>query len=269
MIEKNPALELVEVFMVDDSNEGGSYKYKGNIYQIEQYKAESLEKEGSGIVISVPEIDTLKQKINTLAGKLQDDIDKVRDNHRLSPEGKKEDAEEILKKHQLEADQIQETYTQKIADLKKKELEKLQQVPTDAKLSVDEARTQAGMFRSELSMIDNFDESVEFIKTRIDVLDKNVIRELFAQFIEIKKELEEKQERSSVYSDTANAYSRMVHKGEINKIYELLKDAMYGPGQAQSANKYKLLSALEQQRNDIRFDYSMKVTAIKRAYGIE
>lgn len=269
MIEKHPKLELVEVFMIDEDSYGGSPKYKGNIYQIEKFKAEDFEKNGTGIIIDVPEINVFQKRIDSLAQKLQDEVDKVNHNARLSPQGKREDVTELLNKYQVEADEIQEAYKQKLAFLKRYELENLQKAPTGAKLSLDEARTQAGIFRSELSMIDDYDESVGFINTRIGALDVNVNRELLAQFSEIKKELEEKGESRETYSSTANAYAQIVRKQQIQELYGKLKEATYGPGQAKSANKYDMLSAIEKQRGDIRFDYGTKVTAIKSAHGIQ
>lgn len=261
-------IKYVEVYMLDYSNEGQSVKYEGNIYTVTNYEAEHLI--GNGKAVETSSIKTYREslsKADELTQKLQDDYDKINKSERLSSQGKKEDVEKLLADYQVKADLLQTDFTDKLTVLEKAEQTKLHQAPSNSKIDSGEAKTQAGIIKGEVAMIESFPDAVALITQRQSTMDPLVARELLADFATIKRELEEKLDPREAYASARGGISA-TKRVKIADLHEALKQTAYGPEQAKASERVKLIGAIRQQRGNIISDFERTVMTMKRAHGI-
>ena len=260
--------KYVEVLITEGTNIGRSYKYEGNIYLVTSYEADRLLEEGKAVeTSSIKTYRESRAKADDLTQKLQDDYDKINKSERLSPQGKKEDVEKLLADYQVKADMLQAEFTDKLSIIEKAEQTKLHQAPSNSKIDSGEAKTQAGIIKGELAMIESFPDAVALITQRQSTMDPLVARELLADFVTIKRELEEKLDPREAYTSAKGGISA-TKRVQIADLHEALKQTAYGPEQAKASERVKLIGAIRQQRGNITSYYERTVMTMKRAHGI-
>lgn len=254
--EQDPNLQPVEVFMTGQESNGGQARYAGNIYTVPKYEADKYAANGSAEVVDVPTIKRQYAKIDALENQLQAAVDEIKNNKRLSNDGKREDIALLVRQYEAAADEIQEDYAREVATLKASEFEKsTKYAQSDTKLDSYEIRTQAGLVTAKASMLPSFEASVDAITERVTTMDSAVARELMAQFASIKSDLEGKRRGK-------DALGRHRESQAIKSLYDALEAAALSPTQKKARDKHRLLEAIEQQKSDVRTKFKQKTRAI-------
>lgn len=240
--ESDPSLQDVEVFITQGTNSSGRYFAEGNIYSMKRYEADKLQSEATAEIVDVAPLKATMTRMDTLTSQLQEAVQKVHKNERLSPAGKREDIDLLLNQYQAAADEIQEKYASELDKLRASELANTTKFIEDAKMVPYEIRTQAGLVVANVTMAQSFAESMRILSDKVATMDRAVARELLAQFVEIKRDLESKRKGNDVLS-------RSRESREMLEVYEKLEDAVLSPEQKKAKGKYRMLEAIAQQRS--------------------
>lgn len=257
--EEDPAMQYVDVFMVNDDTNGPGIKQAGHVYTVRQYEAESMATKGTAVAVDIAPLKLTREKMDNLTKQLQEAANKVKNNDRLSDIGRREEIQQLVGQYEAAAESLQEQYVNELEALKQAELSKSQFFNGTSKIDPYEARTQAGLLKSAVSVAPTVEASIEAIKSKLPSLDIAVARELLAQFSDIKRDIEAKKTGTGV---VANATSSRL----IRELYTELEKATTTPEQAQASAKHKMLEALARERGDIRTTFKQTTRSLLRMY---
>ncbi|MEI3606901.1 hypothetical protein SPD48_14450 [Pseudogracilibacillus sp. SE30717A] len=249
----NEEVKYIEVFVLEDFNDRGNSMSKGLIYEIEKSYAEMYINEGKVIEVKNTKLDRIKKDVEDLYYKLQSDIKSIKENPRLSEQAKEEDIEALELVFQAESESLQELYTKQIENLIQDLEREINELPSNIG-DIHSARTQAGIITASLVVENEFLSAVDSLKQQIRVIDNLVARELLANFLNIKTELDTKMKGDSITEKTREGL-------EIREIYDMLLDKSYTEEQKRKKVELDLLYAIQRHSSNI-LDTSFRIREI-------
>jgi hypothetical protein len=233
-------MKYVDVYMINSVSDGRGRKDMGLIYTVEEHYAKDLEKNGNAKIVDYKPLNKYADEVEKLAEEYKKKRTEILNDKRLTDEAKKDDIKELLEEYKQKVDLAQAGYIKELERMLAAEKQKL----SDIKLKEgynEKARLQAGIVKSEVSMAPNFTTAIETLQDDTVVFDRDVAKELLAQFYDIKKTLEEK----------GSNIEPVLRSITISRTYESLKEKAKDEQQAKASLEYKILSAVNKYRSDI------------------
>lgn len=251
-------MNYIDVYMTESDSTRGQLYSAGYIYHVEDHIAKQFEEEGKGRVINYSSLNAHRENVTVLAAQLENEIESIKANKRLSEEGRQEDITTLLKEYKDEIARVQEKYNSDLQTLQNASKKAASSFKLDDTFNPDQVRYQAGIIRAEIEMSSSLTYAANAIQSKLDIIDKATARELLSHFTEIKKSLEEK---GANISDT-------LRRTTIRNVYEDLKKVAEDESQANANTEYRVFEAIKQYRGDITEPYKALIRKYSSAASL-
>ncbi|PFW37665.1 hypothetical protein COL11_09915 [Bacillus anthracis] len=241
-----------DVYMLVSETIDGNYSQAGKVYAFNEDRAKELVKEGKGQEPYDYMLNYWCEKSEQLLEDFQKERDAIRESDRLTETAKAEDIQALIEKYDREFDTIQRLYEGEI----KSRLEEAKKeagisaLKEKAQFDSDQVRREAGIIATDVIMTTSLTEAITYLEGKLEFIDKEVARELLSQFTTIKTHLDSLNSKSTV--------GRGIASTRIRSVYEDLKRASSGEAQVEVDSKVGLYTALNDDRNDITWEWRRK-----------
>lgn len=226
-------MNKVEIYVTNNNEHGLT---PGYIYPVEEHIADSLTSNNSAKTVDYKSLNDIKTVIDNVSSEHNDAVQAVKDDFRLTEDGKKEKIEALEAEYHEQMTKYSDEYKNRISTLKEVAKEKTQFNSDDNKMDADTVRQESGLMlakldRAKLGDVVSMVESAE--------LNQQVARELLSNWLQIKSVMLEK------LSANPSLHERQGLNTTMSTLYNAIEKASTSDGQKSASDELRILDALE------------------------
>lgn len=227
-----------EIYMLKDTK---TYR-KGLIASIPEKEAEQVVNNGEGKEVNFPSLDKYKKKIDEAVEQRGNKLKQIEEDYRLSPEGKRENKEQINSEYEGIIGGYRKEYSLELKRLKfesEMDIKKKSTLPSSAnQVPQSEIDFRVGTFLMQLNKDKNVVESLETLEANLSTMPEEVAKGLLAKYTDIKSELEGKEDPK----EPQKRYSKNIN---IRKFFDKLQEKVEGEKESEAKLNYEILNQIE------------------------
>lgn len=228
-------MKNVDIYMIESVSDGMGRKEAGYIYSVPEHIADELVKAGTAKVVNYPSLKAYEEAVEDITEQYKNKKEEIANNPRLTEEARAEDIEKLLEESKRKVAEIEDNYRQELDKLLAEAIKKAGEVEPKLDYDKDVVLVKVGHIRADIAMSSSFIEALGILQKALLVMEKNVATELLAQFVEVKREL-----------DDLGQNIDSVHRSRyIREVYDNLKQKARDEKQAGALLEVEILNTLK------------------------
>ncbi|MCM3032833.1 hypothetical protein [Niallia sp. MER 6] len=245
-------MNYTEIYMVESVIDRGTRKSADYIYSVEKHVADELISQGKAREVNYQSLNAHKEGVDKLLKEFEQKITSIKENYRLTPEGKLEEIAALKQATEVKVEEYQNKYEQDLKTLKQAAKRTAGTIELTNNYDADKVRQTVGIIKTEVSMASSFTQAIKAIDEHVMNIDQDSARELLSQFSEIKTMLELKGKKMQARDDISR---QATVNSVIRRAYESIKQVSTNESQRNASVEFRMLEAVEKYSGNIRGDF--------------